>query len=91
MEDCDITSQSLGCVAIHGGAEPRHVLSAVIMTAPGTILVSKMLVPETEEPKTAGKVVMSEAVELAKKFSSEESGAFVNGILDSAHKSLKAN
>src|SRR5215467_14636927 len=29
------------------GAEPRHVLSAVIMTAPGTILVSKMLVPET--------------------------------------------
>src|SRR5579863_5368417 len=26
------------------GAEPRHVLSAVIMTAPGTILISKMLV-----------------------------------------------
>ena len=40
------------------GAEPRHVLSAVIMTAPGTILVSKMLVPETEQPKTAGRVVM---------------------------------
>src|ERR1700757_2733297 len=42
------------------GAEPRHVLSAVIMTAPGTILVSKMLVPETEEPKTAGRVIMPE-------------------------------
>jgi CNT family concentrative nucleoside transporter len=42
------------------GAEPRHVLSAVIMTAPGTILVSKMLVPETEQPKTAGRVVMPE-------------------------------
>src|SRR5215470_6913233 len=41
------------------GVEPRHVLSAVIMTAPGTILVSKMLVPETEQPKTAGRVVMS--------------------------------
>jgi CNT family concentrative nucleoside transporter len=40
------------------GAEPRHVLSAVIMTAPGTILISKMLVPETENPRTAGKVVM---------------------------------
>jgi concentrative nucleoside transporter, CNT family len=40
------------------GAEPRHVLSAVIMTAPGTIVVSKMLVPETEQPRTAGKVVM---------------------------------
>jgi len=42
------------------GAEPRHVLSAVIMTAPGTILVSKMLVPETGQPRTAGKVVMPE-------------------------------
>src|SRR5579862_8473692 len=45
------------------GAEPRHVLSAVIMTAPGTILLSKMLVPETEQPKTAGRVVMSESEE----------------------------
>ncbi len=36
------------------GAEPRHVLSAVIMTAPGTILVSKMLVPETEQPQDRG-------------------------------------
>src|SRR5580704_13747783 len=30
------------------GIEPKHLLSAVIMTAPGTILISKMLVPETE-------------------------------------------
>jgi len=49
------------------GAEPRHVLSAVIMTAPGTILVSKMLVPETEQPKTAGKVVMNIDEEEAEK------------------------
>ena len=42
------------------GIEPKHLLSAVIMTAPGTILMSKMLVPETETPKTAGRVVMSE-------------------------------
>ena len=38
--------------------EPKHLLSAVIMTAPGTLLMAKMLVPETEVPKTAGKVVM---------------------------------
>jgi concentrative nucleoside transporter, CNT family len=43
------------------GIEPKHLLSAVIMTAPGTILMAKMLVPETEEPKTAGRVVMAEA------------------------------
>jgi len=49
------------------GAEPRHVLSAVIMTAPGTILVSKMLVPETEQPRTAGKVVMNLEEEEAEK------------------------
>jgi concentrative nucleoside transporter, CNT family len=42
------------------GIEPKHLLSAVILTAPGTILMSKMLVPETEIPKTAGRVVMSE-------------------------------
>ena len=36
------------------GIEARHLLAAVIMTAPGTILISKMLVPETEKPLTAG-------------------------------------
>ncbi len=34
------------------GVEPRHILTAVIMTAPGTILLSKMLIPETEMPET---------------------------------------
>lgn len=38
------------------GIEARHLLAAVIMTAPGTILMAKMLVPETEQPKTAGTV-----------------------------------
>jgi CNT family concentrative nucleoside transporter len=40
------------------GAEARHLLTAVVMTAPGTILISKMLVPETEKAKTAGEVKM---------------------------------
>ncbi|HEV2521098.1 MAG TPA: NupC/NupG family nucleoside CNT transporter [Candidatus Acidoferrales bacterium] len=44
------------------GVEARHLLTAVIMTAPGTLLVSKMLVPETEQPKTMG-VVSLEHVE----------------------------
>jgi CNT family concentrative nucleoside transporter len=42
------------------GVEAQHLLAAVIMTAPGTILLAKMLVPETEQPKTAGRVEMSE-------------------------------
>jgi CNT family concentrative nucleoside transporter len=40
------------------GIAPQHLLSAVIMTSPGTILVAKMLVPETEVPATEGRVVM---------------------------------
>jgi len=35
------------------GIEAKHLLAAVIMTAPGTILMAKMLVPETEVPLTA--------------------------------------
>jgi concentrative nucleoside transporter, CNT family len=40
------------------GVEAKHLLTAVIMTAPGTIMLAKMFVPETETPKTAGKVTL---------------------------------
>ena len=42
------------------GIEAKHLLTAVIMTAPGTLLMAKMLVPETEQPITAGRVQMPE-------------------------------
>ena len=42
------------------GVEARHLLAAVIMTSPGTILLSKILVPETGVPATEGKVVIPE-------------------------------
>jgi len=48
---------------ISQGIEARHLLSAVIMTSPGTILMAKMLVPETETPATEGKVVIPEQEE----------------------------
>ncbi len=41
------------------GIKAENLLAAVIMTAPGTILMAKMLVPETEHPKTAGTVEIS--------------------------------
>ncbi len=40
------------------GINAQDLLSAVIMTAPGTILIAKMLVPETEVPATQGTVHM---------------------------------
>ncbi|MGA2384515.1 MAG: nucleoside transporter C-terminal domain-containing protein [Gemmatimonadales bacterium] len=38
------------------GIEARHLLTAVIMTAPGTIMMAKLLEPETEQPETLGTV-----------------------------------
>src|SRR3984957_19454943 len=36
--------------------EIQHLLTAVIMTAPATIMLAKILIPETDTPVTAGKV-----------------------------------
>jgi len=38
------------------GVEIKHLLTAVIMTAPATIMLAKMLIPETGKPETAGTV-----------------------------------
>src|SRR6202167_5636916 len=69
------------------GIDPKHLLSAVIMTAPGTLLMAKMLVPETEQPKTAGRVVMPESEEKTEK---EENllGAVARGTTDGLHMAL---
>src|ERR1700691_1546740 len=69
------------------GIEPKHLLSAVIMTAPGTLLMAKMLVPETEEPKTAGRVVMPEDEEQAEK-KENLLGAIARGTSDGLHMAL---
>jgi concentrative nucleoside transporter, CNT family len=38
------------------GIEAQHLLTAVIMTAPGTLMMAKLFVPETREPETMGTV-----------------------------------
>jgi CNT family concentrative nucleoside transporter len=38
------------------GIEAQHLLTAVIMTAPGTLMMAKIFVPETRRPETAGTV-----------------------------------
>jgi CNT family concentrative nucleoside transporter len=47
-----ISAAMLGAYVLLG-AEARDLLTAVVMTAPGAIMVSKMLVPETAKPATA--------------------------------------
>lgn len=51
--------------------------------------ILRLALYEMSSADTPPKVVLHEAVALAKKFSSEQSSAFVNGVLDSAHKSLQ--
>jgi concentrative nucleoside transporter, CNT family len=38
------------------GIEAQHLLTAVIMTAPGTLMMAKLFVPETRVPETMGTV-----------------------------------
>src|SRR5215813_4663662 len=38
------------------GVQVEHLLTAVIMTAPATIMLAKMFVPEVDKPATAGRV-----------------------------------
>ena len=49
--------------------------------------ILRLALAELRATNTPAKVVINEAVELAKKFSSEEASAFINGILDAAAKS----
>jgi CNT family concentrative nucleoside transporter len=49
-------SGSIMAAYIAFGIEARHLLTAVIMTAPGTIMMAKIMEPETEVPETLGGV-----------------------------------
>ena len=67
-----LTVMTSGMAHVSGGmvmayiafcVEPRHILTAVIMTAPGSIMISKILVPETETPETLGKLAIDSTTE----------------------------
>jgi N utilization substance protein B len=50
--------------------------------------ILRLAIHELRLAETPPKVVLNEAVELAKKFSSEEAAPFVNGILEAVRKAL---
>ena len=66
-----------------GGADPKNLLTAVIMTAPGTLLMAKMLVPETEQSLTAGRVEMPQMEK-----ETNVLGAIARGTVDGLHLAL---
>ena len=78
------------------GIEAKHLLSAVIMTAPGTILIAKMLVPETETPLTGDRnppgaeaAAATAEIDNADMHKDENVlGAIARGTLDGLHLAL---
>ena len=57
------------------GAEPGHLLAASLMSAPAAIALSKILIPETESPETAGAVKVDMPVESHNVFDAASRGA----------------
>ncbi|MEP6961713.1 MAG: nucleoside transporter C-terminal domain-containing protein [Acidobacteriota bacterium] len=51
-----ISGSVMAAYVLIAGVEIQHLLTAVIMTSPATLMLAKMLVPETEIPVTAGEV-----------------------------------
>jgi transcription antitermination protein NusB len=51
--------------------------------------ILRLAIYELRSGTAPAKVAIDEALELAKKFSSEDASAFLNGVLDAAYKSLE--
>ncbi len=69
--------------------EPPETLAGVGEFAVIDRLVLRLAVYELlDEPATPSRVVINEALELARTFSGDEAVAFVNGVLDAVRKDL---
>jgi CNT family concentrative nucleoside transporter len=51
-----ISGSVMAAYVLIANVEIRHLLTAVIMTCPATLMLAKMLIPETETPATTGAV-----------------------------------
>jgi CNT family concentrative nucleoside transporter len=51
-----VSGAVMAAYVLLAGVEIRHLLTAVIMTSPATLMLAKMLMPETDQPATMGGV-----------------------------------
>src|SRR5215831_7754729 len=51
-----VSGSVMAAYVMIAGVEIKHLLTAVIMTAPATIMLAKIFFPEVEKPATSGKV-----------------------------------
>lgn len=86
---------------IKGVADKRQELDSLIEEFSENWTVDRMAIVDRNilriaayelkhSPDVPFKVIIDEAVELAKKYSAEDSGAFINGVLDKIRKGLEA-
>jgi len=56
-----ISAGIMGAYILVAGVEAQYLLASVLMTAPGSILLAKLFVPETKTPQTMGTVKLEVA------------------------------
>ncbi|MCC7032403.1 MAG: transcription antitermination factor NusB [Acidobacteria bacterium] len=81
MESRADLDERIGAAARHWRVERMAILDRLVLC----LAVHEWLA----HPKTPPRVVMNEAIELARAYSGEDAAKFVNGVLDGAYRALK--
>ena len=81
MENRDALDERIGDAAKNWRVERMAVLDRLVMR-----LALQELMAHRDSPP---RVVISEAIELARSYSGEEAAKFVNGVLDGVYRRLK--
>lgn len=81
MQDKDALDERIGDAAKNWRVERMAILDRLVMR----LALQELLTHRDSPPR----VVISEAIELARAYSGEEAAKFVNGVLDGAYRRLK--
>ncbi len=95
----EIMDYSMGLV--HGTVDKKKEIDALISKHSSNWKVARMAVTDRnilrlatyelmEEPGVPAKVIINEAIEIARKFGTTDSATFVNGVLDSIHQAMES-
>lgn len=95
----EIMDYSMGLV--HGTVDKKKEIDSLISKHSSNWKVGRMAVTDRnilrlatyellEEPGVPAKVIINEAIEIARKFGTTDSATFVNGVLDSIHQAIES-
>src|SRR5579859_1714963 len=100
-EEIDTPVNSFACCLFQGTVEDISNLDPMLcehaknwrlerMAAVDRNVIRLALFEMLHHPETPAAVIINEALEIARRFSGEDSAEFVNGVLDGVHKALPA-